>query len=100
MEEITIKTISVAEAKKKLAQGEAVFIDIRDPDSYEAAHIPGAILVNDANVENFAATTDKTQMHIVYCYHGITSQNGAAYFQANGFENVYSMDGGFCEWEG
>ena len=100
MEEITIKTISVAEARGKLEQGEAAFLDIRVPDSYEAAHIPGAILVNDANVEEFVAATDKTRTHIVYCYHGITSQSGAAYFQANGFEDVYSMDGGFCEWEG
>lgn len=37
-----IKTITVAQAKDKLAEGNAVFIDIRDPDSYAAAHIPGA----------------------------------------------------------
>ncbi len=99
MEEIAIKTLSVAEAREKLEKGNAAFLDIRDPGSYEAAHIPGAILVNDANVESFVRATDKTQTLIVYCYHGITSQSGAAYFQANGFEDVYSMDGGFCEWE-
>ena len=99
MEEITIKTISVVDAKEKLAENTAVFIDIRDPDSYEAAHIPGAIRISDANVAEYLATTDKTRTHIVYCYHGITSQSGAAYFQENGFEDVYSMDGGFTKWE-
>ncbi len=99
MEEITIKTISVVDAKEKLAENTAVFIDIRDPDSYEAAHIPGAIQLNDSNVESFLAAADKTQVHIIYCYHGNTSQSGAAYFQENGFEDVYSMDGGFTEWE-
>ena len=99
MEGITIKTISVADAKEKLDEEAAVFLDIRDPDSYEAAHIPGAIQINDANVAEFVAATDKTKTHIVYCYHGITSQSGAAYFQQNGFEDVYSLDGGFCAWE-
>jgi len=94
-----IKTITVAQAKDKLAEGDAVFIDIRDPDSYAAAHIPGAIQINDANVEAFVAGTDKTRTHIIYCYHGITSQGGAAYFQENGFQDVYSMAGGFCAWE-
>ena len=99
MGEITIKAISIADAKEKLAQNTAVFIDVRDPDSYQEAHIPGAVQLNDSNVGTFLAAADKTQTHIVYCYHGITSQSGAAYFQENGFEDVYSMDGGFCAWE-
>ena len=99
MEALTIKTISVGDAREKLAQNTAVFIDIRDPDSYETAHIPGAIQLNDTNVGPFFAAADKTQTHIVYCYHGITSQSGVAYFQENGFEDVFSMDGGFCAWE-
>ena len=99
MGEITIKAISIADAKEKLAQNTAVFIDVRDPDSYQEAHIPGAAQLNDSNVGTFLAAADKTQTHIVYCYHGITSQSGAAYFQENGFEDVYSMDGGFCAWE-
>ena len=99
MGETTIKTISVAAAKEKLTENTAVFIDIRDPDSYEAAHIPGAIQLNDSNVETFLTAADKNQPHIIYCYHGITSQSGAAYFQENGFKDVYSMDGGFCAWE-
>lgn len=99
MEETAIKTISVADAKAKLAANEAIFIDVRDPDSYEMAHVPGAIQLNDNTVGPFIAAADKTQTHIVYCYHGINSQGGAAYFQESGFEDVYSMDGGFCAWE-
>ena len=98
MEEIVVKTISVKDAKEKLDKGEAVFVDVRDPASYDEAHIPGALLVNDSNVGAFIANTDKTRTHIVYCYHGINSQGGAAYFAANGFQEVFSMDGGFSAW--
>ena len=97
--EDAVKTITVTRAKEKLADGQAVFIDIRDPDAYAAAHVPGAIQINDTNVEAFIANTDKSMTHIIYCYHGITSQGGAAFFQEKGFEDVYSMEGGFCAWE-
>ena len=99
MSNSTIKTISITTAREKLAESQAVFIDIRDSESYEMAHIPGAIRIDDTNLEEFVAATDKTRTHIVYCYHGITSQGGAAFFQQQGFSEVYSMDGGFCAWE-
>ena len=99
MESTPIKTLSVSDARTKLDAGDAVFLDIRDPDSYAQDHIPGAIHISDANVAEYVATTDKAKTHIVYCYHGITSQSGAGYFQAQGFADVYSMDGGFCAWE-
>ena len=93
-----MKIISVKAAKGALEKREAIFVDIRDPASYQGDHIPGAIHVNDENVGAFIATADKTRSHIIYCYHGNNSQGGAAYFEENGFEDVYSMAGGFSEW--
>ena len=93
-----MKIISVKAAKEALEKREAIFVDIRDPASYQDDHIPGAIHVNDENVGAFIATADKTRPHIIYCYHGNNSQGGAAYFEDNGFEDVYSMAGGFSEW--
>ena len=93
-----MKIISVKEAKEELDKRGAIFVDIRDPASYQDDHIPGAIHVNDENVGAFIATADKTRLHIIYCYHGNNSQGGAAYFEENGFEDVYSMAGGFSEW--
>ncbi|MBF0279817.1 MAG: thiosulfate sulfurtransferase GlpE [SAR324 cluster bacterium] len=97
-DEIEIKTISVDEAKQRLDQQSAVFLDVRDPGSYQTAHIPGAILVNDDNLNEIIGTADKSQTHILYCYHGVSSQGGAAYFQEMGFKDVYSMDRGFSGW--
>lgn len=34
--------ISVQQAQERLAQGEAVMVDIRDPNSFAAAHASGA----------------------------------------------------------
>jgi thiosulfate sulfurtransferase len=35
---------------------------------------------------------------IVCCYHGVSSQQAAQFLIHQGFENVYSMDGGFEAW--
>ena len=36
---------------------------------------------------------------VVCCYHGISSQGAAAYFAEQGFNEVYSMMGGFEAWQ-
>ena len=92
------KEISVEEAGKMLASGRAFFVDVRDPASYEAAHVPGAYHLSDANIADFVAKTDKQKPLVVYCYHGHTSQGAAVYLLDQGFGEVYSVIGGFERW--
>ena len=93
------KEIGVQQAKEKIEAGQAEVIDIRDSGSYEAAHIPGAVHLSDGDVvKEFLETSDKEKPLIVYCYHGISSQGAAAYFVEQGFNEVYSMSGGFESW--
>lgn len=93
-----IPQIQIHEAKKKLDQKECIFVDIRDPGSYRAAHIPGARHLHDGNVQEFIQNVDKETPVIVYCYHGNSSLGATAYFVENGFKNVASMSGGFEAW--
>ena len=93
-----IQQIQIHEAKKKLDQKECIFVDIRDPGSYRAAHIPGALHLHDGNVQEFIQKTDKEAAVVVYCYHGNSSLGVTAYFVENGFNNVASMSGGFEAW--
>src|ERR1051325_172219 len=75
-----IPQIQIHEAKKKFDGKDCTFVDIRDPASYRAAHIPGAIHINDGNVQEFLATADKSKEIVVYCYHGNSSLGAVAYF--------------------
>lgn len=93
-----IPEIQIHEAKKKLDQKRCVFVDIRDPASYHAAHIPGAMHLHDGNVQEFLQNTDKQAPVVVYCYHGNSSLGAVAYLRENGFANVASMRGGFEAW--
>jgi len=93
-----IREIDPAEAAERLAAGDATFMDVRDPGSFEAAHVPGAVHVNDPDVERFVSEADPERTVIVYCYHGNASLGGAAFLMERGFESVYSLRGGFEAW--
>ena len=91
--------IDIAAAKELIAQGDIVIADIRDSDSYAAAHIENAVSVNDMNIEEFVNNTDKSKPVLCYCYMGFSSRNAAQYLKEQGFEKVYSMTGGFTQWQ-
>ncbi len=97
---MTFKRISVSEAKEILqANGDALVIDIRDGESFERGHIESATHIHSSNVQEFLSAADFGQPLLVCCYHGNMSQGAAAYFAEQGFEQAYSIDGGFEAWE-
>ena len=91
--------IDIHKVQEMLDQKNVNIFDIRDPASYSSRHIPTALSVNDKNVQEFAKNTDKDKPLVVCCYHGISSQGAAAYFAEQGFNEVYSMMGGFEAWQ-
>jgi len=94
-----INQIDINDTKTKIEGGDINIIDIRDLSSYKIGHIANAIHLNDNNVKKFIEKTNKSLPLIIYCYHGNSSQGAAAYFQEQGFKEVYSMDGGFEAWK-
>jgi thiosulfate sulfurtransferase len=87
------------EARARHEAGDAVFVDIRDPESFAEAHIPGAVhLAEEADVKAFLSAREKGATVIVYCYHGNSSRGAALWFGDQGFTDVWSMAGGFEAW--
>ncbi|MHC5212549.1 MAG: thiosulfate sulfurtransferase GlpE [Planctomycetota bacterium] len=97
---LEIVQIDVEEAAKRLESGCTIFMDVRDPGSYEAAHIPGAVHVSDSNIADFVEETPRDNAIVIYCYHGNMSRGGAAFLMENGFTDVASLEGGFEAWRG
>jgi len=95
---MTFIRISAVQAKA-LIEADALIVDIRDPDSYRTGHIDGAVHVTADNVDDFVASNDHSRPLVVCCYHGNASQGAAAYFSGNGFEQTYSLDGGYEAWQ-
>ena len=90
--------ISPEDGVIKLQSGDTLFVDVRDPASHQEARIPGSLLLNQSNLEDFLAATDRQQPLVVYCYHGHSSQGASDYLAEQGFHSVVSLDGGFECW--
>jgi thiosulfate sulfurtransferase len=94
----TFTRISVEKAHEIMESGPMTIVDIRDPNSFAQGHIANALNVDDENIKDFLQTTDKEIPLICCCYHGISSQGAAGYFAAQGFKQVYSINGGWEAW--
>lgn len=95
----SFKHISVAQVNTWLNDEAAIkVVDIRDPQSFSDAHIAESLHLTDASLVKFMQETEFETPVVVVCYHGRSSQGAAQYLVEQGFEDVYSMDGGFEDW--
>ncbi len=62
-----IERVSVEEAHAAFNTKQAVFLDVRDSDSYESKHIAGAVLIPLADLEARLSELDQSQRIITYC---------------------------------
>ena len=94
----TYKTINVTDAIDLIKTGKVILADIRDRESYMQSHISDAIHLTQDNLEEFKNNSGPDKIIILYCYHGNNSVGAAQYFANLGYQNVYSLDGGFSEY--
>lgn len=62
-----IERVSLADAKTAFDQNRALFLDVRDPESYAASHIPGARNIPLTNLESRLNELSPDQWIITYC---------------------------------
>ena len=91
-------TINITDANDLIKMGNVILADLRDGQSYMQAHIPDAIHLTDDNIDEFKKTTGLDETIKIYCYHGNNSLGAAQYFANMGYQNVYSLNGGFSEY--
>ena len=80
---------------------DAILLDVRTPAEFSEAHISNAKNVdwNDANFKTAATQLDKTKPVFVYCLSGGRSSSSVEFLLANGFEEVYELEGGIMKWK-
>ena len=67
--EAEVPRVPLDVAKAAIDTGEAIVVDVRSVDAYQASHIPGAISIPLADIEANPAglKVDKNQWIITYC---------------------------------
>lgn len=94
-----LKSIDPVSLKKRLDEGGAVLIDIREPTEYAKEHIEGARLapLSRFSTEDFGALRDKTA--VFYCRSGGRTGSNARLLTSKGFRDVYHLSGGITAWK-
>ena len=91
--------LSIESLHQSLSDNKFVVVDIRDPASFQAGHIPGAIHLSNESLPDFLHDADYDAPVVVCCYHGISSQQAAQFLISQDFTEVFSLDGGFTQWQ-
>lgn len=95
---MTYKCIDIQDALP-LIDKEANIVDIRDALSFQNGHMQAAVNLNNDNLESYISDNDFDTPLIVCCYHGNSSKGAADYLASQGFKEVYSLNGGFTQWQ-
>ncbi|MBI1188804.1 MAG: DUF2892 domain-containing protein [Alphaproteobacteria bacterium] len=93
-----LNPISPAELKRRMDGGDAVLIDIREPDEYARAHIIGARLAPVSAIDAHDFDADRAKTAVFQCRSGARTQANAARLLAKGFREAYFLDGGIDAW--
>lgn len=62
-----VRRVTPTELRDMLAKNEAVVIDVRNADAYNAAHVQGAKLIPEAEVANRSSELPKNKLIVTYC---------------------------------
>jgi len=73
-------------------------VDIRDENSFNQGHIPGAVNLNNQNLNRYITESDFDIPLVVICYVGNSSKGAAEILSSAGFNDVYSLNGGMSFW--
>ncbi|MCB0561712.1 MAG: rhodanese-like domain-containing protein [Lewinellaceae bacterium] len=80
---------------------EGLLIDVRTPEEFQQAHLPGAINISylTPDLWDQLEQLDRNAAYFVYCRTERRSMRVCMLMQNGGFEKVYNMEGGLCAWE-
>jgi rhodanese-related sulfurtransferase len=93
------KDISPTELAARLKRGDAIhFIDVREPEEYEVAHIEEAELLPLSNFYAWSRTLDTEEEIVIVCHHGIRSAHACELLAREGFKKLNNLTGGIDLW--
>ncbi|MEO3782196.1 adenylyltransferase/sulfurtransferase MoeZ [Actinocorallia sp. B10E7] len=94
-------TITVVELKEMQDNGENIFlVDVREPNEYEIASIPGATLIPKGEFLNGNALSllPQDKKIVLHCKSGVRSAEALAVVKGAGFADAVHVGGGILAW--
>ena len=93
--------MTAEDARRKLDGGKARLVDVREESEWAAGHVRGAEYMGRGILERDIEqrVPDKKTELILYCGGGFRSALSADNLQKMGYTNVFSLAGGWREWQ-
>ncbi len=88
-----LSTIDFEDAKEKVANGEAEWLDIRLPAEYQSAHIKGSTHIPLIFLRMKIGTLDSNKHYILYCDTGRRSSSASYIMNERGFDTSLLENG-------
>lgn len=79
--------------------GPTKFIDLRDPDEFEAEHVEGFANVPLANLFDWIKEQDKSALLVLFCTNGKRANIALDVLKNAGFSNIRTVAGGMLSWK-
>lgn len=94
-DEVTVQDLKRALDQPRLA---IQVIDVREPDEYRIAHIPGARLLPLSQLPQRFTELDPGHLYYVHCRTGHRSMRAIQFLRQQGFKQLKSVRGGITAW--
>ena len=101
-----VENLTPDQVAKELESGDAVLVDIREPEERASASIPGSVHAPRGMLEFYADPSlpyhrpefERGNRIILHCASGGRSALAAKTLKAMGYTNVAHLDGGLKKW--
>ncbi|MBW1841062.1 MAG: sulfurtransferase [Deltaproteobacteria bacterium] len=79
-----------------------VLVDVRQPDEYQAGHIPGSLFIPLSKLIFRFSDLPRDKEMVFYCHSGGRSMAAASMVSEEGITNqkIYNLEGGILAWDG
>lgn len=92
-----MQTIGVEEARKEIAGGGAIAVDVRSEEEWSEGHVPGATHLPDVQRNTFADRLDEGARLVVIAKDGRQAAEAASRLCDQGYDAV-AVDGDMENW--
>jgi hydroxyacylglutathione hydrolase len=93
-----ISQVDVDTLERRLQDDSTFLLDVREPEEYDTAHVPGAVNIPQAELASRLDSVPRNRPVYAICQGGFRSRRAAQFLRQVGFQTVVNVDGGTADW--
>jgi hydroxyacylglutathione hydrolase len=95
----SIPSLTLSEVVAQRRTNDKLVLDVRGEGEWDAGHVPGALNIPLADLDQRLEEIPRDRTLIVHCQTGARAAIAASLLRARGFRDIRQFPGGFAEWQ-